>query len=116
MDSIQPASDCEDVDHGQEIALQFLVAGSQPAHVFHAAEEALDEVAHGVDVLVVRYLDFGIGLRRDHRERAFVGDSLADCGAAVGFVRDDCCGWNVPIEKGVKRLAIMGLCASDLDA
>ena len=36
--------------HGEEVPLKFFEARREPTHVFHAAKEALDDVAHGVKV------------------------------------------------------------------
>ncbi len=53
VDSIDPASDCEDVDHGEEVAAELFEARCQSSHVLHAAEETLDDVALGVEPGVV---------------------------------------------------------------
>lgn len=59
---------------------------------------------------------FGVRLRWDHGHCTLIGDGLADRGAAIGFVRDDCQGRGLPVKKRTKRLAIMGLRACDVDA
>ena len=53
MDSIDPASDCEHVYHVVEVDGVFFKPGCQPSHVLHLAEEPLDNVPHGVEVLIV---------------------------------------------------------------
>lgn len=55
MDSIDPASDGEDVDLGEEVSFELLEALCQPSHVLHGAEEAFDDVSAGIEAGVVRY-------------------------------------------------------------
>ena len=76
MESIQPASDYEDVEHGQEIALQLLIPCGQSPHVFHPTEEPLDQVAHRIEFRVMRDRDLRIGLRWDDSDNAFICDGL----------------------------------------
>jgi len=103
------------VEHGQEIAFQLFVSRCQPPHVFHSAEEPLDQVSHRINAGIMRDRHFGVRFRWDHGHRALIGDGLADRGAAIGFVRDDCQGRGLPVQKRTKRFAIMGLCAGDVD-
>ncbi len=115
MDSIQPASDCEDVEHGQEVFLQLFVACGQPPHILHPAEEPLDQVAHGIEFWVMRDRRLRVGLRRDDRDSTFIGDGLSDCGAAVGLVGDDGRGRRLPVQKRAKGPTVMGLSAGHVD-
>ena len=62
MGSIDPAPDREHVYHVVEIDGVFFKSGCQPSHVFHFAEEAFDDVAHGVEVWIVSDRVFSIGL------------------------------------------------------
>jgi len=55
VDSIDPASDGEDVDHGEEVSFELLEACRQPSHVLHGAEEAFDDVSLGIEAGVMRY-------------------------------------------------------------
>jgi hypothetical protein len=54
--SVQPASDCENVEHGQEVALQLCEA----RHISHPAEKALNEISHHIDVRAVWNWDAGV--------------------------------------------------------
>jgi len=74
------------MQYGEEIPAELLKSSCQPSHVFHLAEKPLHDIAHGIEVRVVRDWGFGVGFRRDDGQRAFVGDLLADGFAAVGFV------------------------------
>ena len=58
---------------------------------------------------------FGVRPRWDYGCRALIGDGLADRGAAMGFVGDDCQGRDLPIQKRAKRFAVMSLRAGDVD-
>ncbi len=69
------------MQHCEEIPAELFKSGCEPAHVLHFAKEPLDHVAHGIKVRVVRDQGFGIGFRRDHRQRALVRDLLADGGS-----------------------------------
>ena len=54
MDSIDPAFDGEDMEHCEEVLCIFLEPCGEPAHVFHFAKEPLDNIAHGIEVGIVR--------------------------------------------------------------
>ena len=41
------------MDHGEEVLTEFFEASGKPSHVFHGAEEALDDVAHFVETGVM---------------------------------------------------------------
>ncbi len=41
------------MDHGEEVAAEFFESCCEPTHVNHAAEEALDDVAHFVETRVM---------------------------------------------------------------
>jgi hypothetical protein len=62
VDSIDPTPDCEHIYHVVEVDGVFFEAGCQSSHVFHLAEEAFDDVAHCIEVLVVldRFLRVGL--------------------------------------------------------
>lgn len=60
MDSIEPASDRKHVDHVVEIACCFFEACYEPSHVLHFAEEALNDVAHGIEIGIVRDRPAGV--------------------------------------------------------
>jgi len=53
VDSIDPTPDCKHVYHVVEVDGVFFKSGCQPSHVFHLAEEPLDDIAHGIEVLVM---------------------------------------------------------------
>ena len=55
MDSIDPASDGKDVEHGEEISFELFEARCQPSHVLHGAEEAFDDVSAGIEAGVLRH-------------------------------------------------------------
>ena len=63
----------------------------------------------------MREVDPGVGFGRDHRDRAFVRNGLADRVRAIGLVRDDSSGPFAPSGEGPERLAVTGLRACDLD-
>jgi len=77
------------VDHGEEVSAEFFEASSQSAHVFHGAEEALDDVTHFVEAHVMGNRVPGVGFVGDDRQSPFIGNELADCARAVSLVGDD---------------------------
>ena len=52
--SINAASDCKDLYHGEEVSGGFLEPGGQASHVFHFAKAALDDVSLGIEIVIVR--------------------------------------------------------------
>jgi hypothetical protein len=54
VDSIDPAFDYEDVEHGEEVLGVFLEARLVPSHIFHFAKEAFDDVVHGAEIGIER--------------------------------------------------------------
>ena len=99
MDSIDPKPDGEDVYHGEEVAAEFFEPCSQSSHVLHGAEETLDDVAHSVEIGVVRDRGFDVDLRRNDRESADIGDGLSDRACVVSLVGDDRQRWSRPIQQ-----------------
>ena len=87
--SINPASDCKDLYHGEEVSGGLLEPGRQASHVFHFAEEALDNVSLEIEIVIVRDCRPLVVFHGDYGDCGFVGNLLPDLAAAVGFVRDD---------------------------
>jgi len=42
------------MNHCEEVRTEFFISCRQPSHVFHSAEEALDDVAHTIESFVMR--------------------------------------------------------------
>ena len=115
MDSFDPAFDGEEMQHGQEVPAKFFESCCQPSHVLHSAEEALDDIAHGVESRVMGNRFARIAFRRNDSERAFISYVLANLSAAVGLISDNCEGWLFPVEKGAHHLTVMDMAASNFD-
>ena len=77
------------MDHCEEVPAEFLEARCEPAHIFHSAEEALDDVAQLVETHVMGDRLSGVALRGNDRQGALIGNQLADCARAVSLVGDD---------------------------
>lgn len=116
MDSIEPASDCEHVYHVVEVDGGFLEAGGQSTHVLHSAEEALDDIAHGVEVLVMGGRFSGIRLGGNDRKRSFIGDLASYPVGCVSLVCDDGEWLGSPAGEGIEHLAVMELTAGNLQS
>jgi hypothetical protein len=54
VDSIAPLPDSEDVYHGEEVLGKLFEAGCQPSHILHFAEEPLNDIAHPIEVFIMR--------------------------------------------------------------
>ena len=116
MDSIDPAFCCEEIYHVDEVAARLLEPRCEPSHVFHLAKEAFDDIAHGVEIGVVRGGISRIRLGGDDRQRAFIGDILSDLRAAVSFVQNHLQGRLLPVKKRIHHLAVVNMTAGDFDA
>ena len=74
--------------------------------MLEAVEEALDQIALLVQLLVVRPLHLAVGLRRDHGHGAGCLDLLNDGIAVVALVGDDGLGCDL-LQEGVGVRAVM---------
>ena len=61
------------------------VAGLRISFIF--SEKTSHNVAHGIEIWVMRDRGFGVGFRRNYRQCAFVSDLLPDRFAAIRFVQ-----------------------------
>ncbi len=101
------------MDHGQEVPAEFFEPCGQFSHVLHGAEEALDDVAHPVEIGVVRYRCFDVDLRRNDRERALISYGFSNRAGVIGPVGDDRQGRFRPVQQVRQNLAVMDLAAGD---
>ena len=74
-------------DEGSEAFSQFVVARRNPPELFNAAEEALDQVAIFVLVLIKRPLDDPMTARRDDGINTAIREMIEDGVRVVGFIR-----------------------------
>ena len=116
MDSIQPAPDCKELYHRHEIDGFLFKSGCQSSHVLHFAKEPFDNVAHGIEIFVVRYWNTGVTLGWDHSQRTLIGDLLPDFCTAICLVSNDGEWRNFPIKEGIDHLAVMQLTAADFQS
>jgi hypothetical protein len=71
VDSFDPEAECGDEDEaGEVVAGEFIVAGGDGTEVLHAAEGALNDVAHPVGDGVEGEAVDPVALVGDHRARA----------------------------------------------
>ena len=99
------------MEHSEEISGAFLKACCQPAHIFHLAKEAFDEISLGVEDFIVWDRIALVTFRGNDGEGPFIRDLLSDFLTAIGFVSNDGERWEFPVEKGIHHLAIMDLSA-----
>jgi hypothetical protein len=101
------------VDHGEEVSAEFFEACCESSHVFHGAEETLDDVAHFVETGVMGDGFSGVALRWNDCQSPFIGYELADGVRAVSLVGDDGTRYSGAIEKIRQDLGVMDLAAGD---
>src|SRR5262245_1995843 len=78
-----------ELDHGEEVGGELVVAGSDAAEVLQLREEALDQVALAVEALAEAGFPAPVALGRDVGRGALVLDQLADaiCTAIISACR-----------------------------
>jgi len=84
--SPEPQAHRGELDHGEEVGGELVVAGGDPAEVLQLGEEALDEVALAVEALAEAWLPAPVALRRDVGCGALFLDQLADAVGVIGLV------------------------------
>ncbi len=77
------------MDHGEEVLAEFFEACCESSHVFHGAEEALDDVAQFIEIRVMGDGLSGVSLCWNDRQSPVIGYELADDARAVSLVGDD---------------------------
>jgi hypothetical protein len=75
-----------ELDHGEEVGGDLVIAGGDPAEVLQLREEPLDQVALAVESLAEAGLPLAIALRRDVGCGALLLDQLADAVSVVSLV------------------------------
>ncbi len=101
------------MDHGKEVPAEFFEPCGQPSHVLHGAEEALDDVAHPVEVGIVRDRRFDVDLRGNDRESSFIGDGFSDRAGVIGLIGDNGQRRSWPVQQIRQYLDVMNLAAGD---
>ncbi len=101
------------MDHGEEVPAEFFEPCGQSSHVLHGAEESLDDVAHSVEVDVVRYRRFGVDLRRNDRESALIRYRFSNRAGVIGLIGNDRQRRPRPVQQVRQNLAVMNLAAGD---
>ncbi len=101
------------MDHGEKVLAEFFEPCCKPAHIFHGAEEALDDVAHFVEPRVMRDRVPGVAFVRNDRQSPVIGNKLTDGARAVSLVGDDGKRRTGVFEKVRQDLTVMDLAAGD---
>ncbi len=101
------------MDHGEEVSAEFFEASSQSAHVFHGAEETLDDVSHFVEPDVMGNRVPGVGFVGNDRQSPVIGNEPTDGARAVSLVGDDGKRRSGTVEKVRQDSTVMDLAAGD---
>ena len=102
MSSFKPSDGAGEMDSGEEVSGSLLVAGGDGSEMFESIEEALDEIAFGVEGEVAFAERFAVGLGRDHRHDAAHGQSFDEAVGVVTFVGDE----GVRLDFGEERFGL----------
>ena len=94
----------------------FFKSGREPSHILHLAEEAFNDVAHGVEVLVVWDGVSCVALGWNDGESTFFSDLAPDIGTAISFIGDDGERGLSPIHEAFDHFAVVGVTSADLKA
>ena len=89
LNEAQLGSDGGELNHGEVVAGELLVAGNDPPEGFDLVEEALDAVALFVKRLAEVPAVFSVRSDRNVESRALALDVLDDGVSVVGLVADD---------------------------
>ncbi len=81
------------------------------AHVLHFTEEPLDDIAHSMEVGVMRDRFAGVAFGRNKAQCALFCDLCSAFGAAISLVSDDGDRWLILVQKSVHHLAIVDITA-----
>ena len=73
-----------------------------------------DDVAHSIEVDVVRYRRFGVDLRRNDRESALISYRFSNRAGVIGLIGDDRQRRSRPAQQVRQNLAVMNLAAGDV--
>ena len=84
----EPQAHRGELDHGEEVVGELVVAGGDASEVLELAKEALDLVALSVECLREAGPPLAVGLGRDVGDRALALDQVADGVAVVSLVAE----------------------------
>lgn len=104
-----------EVNHGQEVACEFLIAGSDTAKLFEAIEEAFNEMTLAVGIPIIGTELATRFSRRDDRLRASGFDVSDKWGGVIAFVGNHLLSPK-PCNKGGALRDVMCLAAGKLAA
>jgi hypothetical protein len=107
--SSEPQPHRGELDHGEEVGGELVVAGSDAAEVLQLREEALDQVALAVEALAEAGFPAPVALGRDVGRGALVLDQLADAIGVVGLIRQHDGSRDEMVEQRVGDLPVMRL-------
>jgi hypothetical protein len=106
--SVEQDDSASELNRGEKISGEFVVARGDGAKVLEFIEEALDEIALAIERKVASPRDLSVGLRRDHRGDLSLCESIEQCIGIVSLVAEQ--GLRVgPFEQRLCASQIMGL-------
>src|SRR5260370_8113623 len=89
MSSVEQDESCDQLDGGEEISSEFVVARGDGPVVFDFVEEALDEIALAIEHEIAIALRLAVGFWRDHRSDLPLIECVDQRIAVVGLVSAD---------------------------
>jgi hypothetical protein len=97
-----------ELDAGEEVSGEFVVAGGDGAKVLEFVEEALDEIALAVEREVTRARRLAIGFRSNHRCDVAPGQGVDERVGVESFIANQHF-WIGRIQQGLGASEIVGL-------
>ena len=108
--STQPDADCGDFDHGEVVSGELFVARCDAPELFEFVEEALDPVAHAVEIAAEGMGRLGTSAVGDDGHRILGLDHRPDPLRVVGLVGEhETVGWQLIVEQRPGKGAVMRL-------
>ena len=95
-----PESDGSEMDGGEEVSGELVVARGDASEVFEFVEEALDEVAPAIEAGIDRALRFAVALCRDVGNGAVCGQEFEDGVGIVTAVGNGIAGGLEAVDQG----------------
>src|SRR5260370_9213966 len=89
MSSVEQDESCDQLDGGEEISSEFVVARGDGPVVFDFVEEALDEIALAIEHEIAIALRLAVGFWRDHRSDGSLIECVDQRIGVVSLVADE---------------------------
>lgn len=104
-----------ELDHGEKVVSQFVVAGGDAAEVLQFREEPLDQIALAIEAFAEAGFPFSVRFWRYVRRSPLLVDQLPDAVGVIGLISQHDHVRAEPIEQFIGGLAIMCLACRQVE-